>query len=97
MMQCIDEYFPKEVMHMVPDGGLFTWVELPYGFDTNALLKESIVKRNVAFMPGSCFFTEGGNAGKNCMRISYGTETPERIEEAIKKLGALIYKKIRNN
>ena len=41
MLQSIDRYFPAGTKHSNPDGGLFTWVELPGGIDTSALLQES--------------------------------------------------------
>ena len=33
---------------------------------------------------------EGGGMGKNCMRLSFGGNLPERIEEGMRRLGALI-------
>ena len=32
--------------------------------------------------------------GKNCMRISFGNVTPEKIEIGMKRLGSLIQSKI---
>ena len=52
MLQSIDRYFPAGTKHSNPDGGLFTWVELPGGIDTSALLQESSTDPavNVAFV-----------------------------------------------
>ena len=54
MLQSIDRYFPAGTKHSNPDGGLFTWVELPGGIDTSALLQESSTDPavNVAFVGG---------------------------------------------
>ena len=54
MLQSIDRYFPAGTKHSNPDGGLFTWVELPGGIDTSALLQESSTDPavNVAFVAG---------------------------------------------
>ncbi|WKB36582.1 PLP-dependent aminotransferase family protein [Terrilactibacillus sp. S3-3] len=34
MIQCIHDFFPKNIKHSTPDGGLFIWVELPENIDT---------------------------------------------------------------
>ena len=94
MMKAIDSYFPADAKHTVPEGGLFTWAELPGGIDTNELLAESVATIKVAFVAGSPFFAEGGGKGSNCMRISYSTQKPEVIDEAICRLGGLINKKL---
>jgi 2-aminoadipate transaminase len=42
----------------------------------------------VAFIPGSNFSAEGGFA--NTMRLNYSNNTPERIGEGLRRLGALV-------
>ena len=88
MMECLDKYFPEGTKHTYPDGGLFTWVELPDGFDTTELLEEA-QKRNVAYLAGAGFFVGNTGKGKNCMRMSFGGNTPEKIRIGMKKLGEL--------
>ena len=92
MMECLDKYFPEGTKHTYPDGGLFTWVELPEGFDTTALLPEA-EKRSVAYLAGEGFFVNGNGKGKNCMRMSFGGNTPEKIRIGMKKLGDLFCEK----
>ena len=57
MLECIDKYFPEGTKHSFPDGGLFTWVELPGDIDTAELLKESSTdpEVGVAFVAGAGF------------------------------------------
>jgi len=93
MMECIDKYFPEGSKKVFPDGGLFTWVELPGNIDTTELLKEAI-KHKVAFVAGAGFFTEGNGKGNNCMRISFGNVLPEKIKIGMERLGALITSKL---
>ncbi len=95
MLESIDKYFPAGTKHSFPDGGLFTWVELPEGIDTTELLQEATSDPDVkvAFVAGEGFFVEGGGKGKNCMRMSFGGNTPEKIREGVMKLGKLIEKK----
>lgn len=94
MLSYIDEYFPAGTKHSMPDGGLFTWVELPEGIDTAELLKESVEKAGVAFVAGEGFFVGRTGQGRNCMRMSFGNNPPEKIREGVMKLGKLIEEKL---
>lgn len=89
MLECIDRYFPEGTKRTTPQGGLFTWVELPQGYDTTKLLKKA-GEYKVAFIAGEPFFTEGGGKGKNCMRLSFGNVPPEKIRIGMERLGKLI-------
>ena len=93
MIECIDKYFPKGTKRTFPDGGLFTWVELPGGADAAQLLEQSVKEIKVAFLAGEPFFTEPG-LGKNCMRISFGNVTPEIIQTGMEKLGKFLCEKL---
>ena len=96
MIESIDNFFPEGTRRTFPDGGLFTWAELPGGIDTTELLIEaaSNPEVKVAYIAGESFFTEGGGKGNNCMRISFGGVAPERIRTGIEKLGRLIRSRI---
>ena len=94
MMDAIDTYFPAGTKHTYPDGGLFTWAELPGDTDTTELLKETMDQLHISFVAGSGFYVEGGDAGKHCMRISFGAVTPEKIQVGIKRLGDYIKTKL---
>lgn len=87
MLGLMDELFPPGVTWTRPQGGLFTWVYLPEGMDSAALL-EKAVEQKVAFVPGGAFFPRGG--GKNTMRLNFSNATPEQIEEGMKRLAAVI-------
>ncbi|HBV68427.1 MAG TPA: PLP-dependent aminotransferase family protein [Clostridiales bacterium] len=97
MIESIDKYFPKGIKRTFPDGGLFTWVELPEGLNTSELLEESTSNPEikVAFVAGEGFFTEGNGKGSNCMRLSFGANPPERIRMGIERLGNLINSKLK--
>ena len=89
MIQCIDRFFPAGTRRTFPDGGLFTWVELPGGINTTELLEQAW-SYQVAFMPGEGFFVEGNGKGTNCMRLSFGNVSPENIRVGMERLGRLI-------
>ena len=60
MMDCIQTMLPAEVKSVYPEGGLFTWLELPGQIDTTAMLKEAVAQK-VAYMPGREFFVAGAS------------------------------------
>ena len=93
MMSALEKTMPEGTRWVFPDGGLFTWVELPGGIDTTELLKEAVGYK-VAFIAGAGFYVGGTEDGKNCMRLSYGNVTPEKIEIGMKRLGDLICSKL---
>lgn len=97
MMECIDKYFPEGTKRTTPDGGLFMWVELPEGINTTELLVESTTNSDVkvAYVAGEGFYVEGGGKGNNCMRISFGGVTPEKIRIGTERLGKLICSKLK--
>jgi 2-aminoadipate transaminase len=71
----------------LPGGGMFFWVELPPGTDSQALLDKAVA-RGVAFVPGAPFFA--GAARVNTMRLSFVTVAPEAIERGIASLAAAL-------
>ena len=87
MVQAMKDYFPKEVKFTDPDGGLFTWAELPDYIDTKEMAKQCLEK-NVAYVPGSGFFPNGGN--NHCMRLNYSCSNDEQIVNGIKLIGEVI-------
>ena len=87
MLDAMDKYFPPEAKYTRPDGGLFTWVELPDYIDTKAMAPQALDKL-VAYVPGEGFFPNGGN--KHCMRLNYSCMPDERIIEGIQRLAEVI-------
>ena len=92
MMAALEKYLPKGTKWVFPDGGLFSWVELPGNIDTTELLKEANAAK-VSYVAGAGFFVGNSGEGKNCMRISFGNVSPEKIETGMKRLGDLIKRK----
>ncbi len=93
MVNAIEKYFPKEVKFTKPEGGMFLWATLPEGVSSLQLF-ELAIKKNVAFVPGSPFYANGG--GENTMRLNYSCTNEEKIEEGIKRLGAAIKEILEN-
>ena len=70
-----------------PGGGMFFWVELPEGVDSDALLVKA-VQRGVAFVPGAPFFA--GRPRANTMRLSFVTVAPEVIARGVASIAAAL-------
>ena len=87
MIKTMQETFPAEAKFTDPDGGLFTWVELPEYINTRELAVKALAK-NVAFVPGDGFFPNGGNF--SCMRLNYSCMPDDRIVEGIRRLAEVI-------
>ena len=92
MMDAMGKYFPKEVKYTIPDGGLFTWAELPDYIDTKVMATDALAQ-NVAYVPGIGFFPNGNN--HHCMRLNYSCMPDERIEEGIRRLADVIKNNLR--
>ncbi len=89
MMECMDKYFPSEVEHTCPEGGLFLYCTMPEGYDSRALMQKALEK-NVAFVPGtSCMIDD--KATYSTFRMNYSTASEEDIEKGIKTLGEVIH------
>lgn len=88
MLAALEEHFPPEATWTHPEGGFFVWVTLPEYMDTGSMLAEAL-EAGVTYVPGDSFFPDG-TQGKNCMRINFSYETPENIEEAIRRLAGVI-------
>jgi 2-aminoadipate transaminase len=87
MIQMIEKYFPEDVKCTNPRGGMFLWVTLPEYLSSAELLKP-VLQRNVAFVPGKEFYTDGG--GLNKFRLNYTNSNEEKIEKGIRIIGELI-------
>jgi DNA-binding transcriptional MocR family regulator len=71
-----------EARYNRPEGGYFMWVEMPEGFDVDAL-HDAAGERDVVFVKGTDFLLEGG---ENTLRLAYSGVTPEQIEEGVSRL-----------
>ncbi|MFI7118705.1 PLP-dependent aminotransferase family protein [Amycolatopsis sp. NPDC049868] len=70
-----------------PDGGMFVWVTLPGGADTDRLLPEAL-RHDVAFVPGSAF--QVGEPDRAALRLSFAAHGPETIAEGLRRLGKVL-------
>jgi (S)-3,5-dihydroxyphenylglycine transaminase len=71
----------------VPGGGMFAVLSLPFEADA-AMLEYSASRFGVLWTPMRYFYPEGG--GTHQIRLSFSVLTPERIEEGLARLAALV-------
>ena len=88
MLAALDRYFPPEVTWTHPEGGFFVWVTLPSYMDTTSMLADALAS-GVTYVPGDGFYPDG-QRGKNCMRIAFCYESPENLDEAVRRLALVI-------
>ena len=89
MLSAMEEHFPEEVTFTRPQGGLFTWVTFPEGFDSAAFMaKRALPEARVAYVPGETFFPTGG--ASNHARFSYSGVPEDQMIDAIRRLGGLL-------
>jgi len=92
MMNAMEKYFPDDHICNKPKGGMFAWVTLPEGIDTEILFLDAL-KEKVAYVHGKAFCVDG--SGGRSMRLNFSYASNEQIEEGMKRLGAVIDKKLK--
>lgn len=86
-IESIKKYFPDGIKYTVPEGGLFTWIELPDNISARKILDKCLEKK-IAFVPGGSFFPNGGK--ENTFRINFSNMPEDKIESGLKTIGEVI-------
>jgi DNA-binding transcriptional MocR family regulator len=63
------------------------WLELPAAVDALALHRQAM-EAGISVSPGPMFSARRGF--RNCLRLNYGHPWTDRMEGAIRKLGAIV-------
>jgi 2-aminoadipate transaminase len=66
-----------------PEGGLFLWMTLPPGMESQELFRRAL-ERKVAFVNGSAFHCDG--SGRNTLRLNFSYPDQEQLEVAVERL-----------
>ena len=91
MIKAMKKYFPDGYTCYKPKGGMFAWVTLPEGVDTETMFLDAI-KEKVAYVHGKAFHVDGG--GERSMRLNFSYSTDEQLDEGMKRLGNVIKNKL---
>ena len=87
MIESIRQYFPPEIRHTNPEGGMFLWVTLPEQMSSMKLFERAILDK-VAFVPGHPFYINRKEV--NTLRLNYSCVDAETIKIGIKRLAQAI-------
>ena len=94
MMDAMKKYFPDGYTCYKPKGGMFAWVTLPEGIDTETMFLDAI-KQKVAYVHGKAFFVNEG--GGRSMRLNFSYSTNDQLDEGMKRLANVIKEKLQKN
>lgn len=91
MLSCLDNHLldVPGIKWTKPEGGLFLWLTLPEGMDSDDMFHAAIQEK-VAYVPGSAFYPDEDDHRSMRLNFSYASEM--QICEGVKRLSALIHK-----
>jgi 2-aminoadipate transaminase len=96
MLAAAERYFGDlpGVSWVRPQGGLYVWMTLPPKLQTaldSPLFQRAAQVDGVMYVPGDlCYAGPPAERRRNQMRLSFGVETPDRIEEGIRRLASAV-------
>ncbi|HEY5822354.1 MAG TPA: PLP-dependent aminotransferase family protein [Propionibacteriaceae bacterium] len=89
MLTTMTGTFPAGVDFTRPEGGLFTWLTFPAGFDAATFMAETLLPQaKVAYVPGATFFPV--TQEPNHARVSFSGVPDDRLTSGVTALGALL-------
>ena len=89
MLGVIAASFPSSIAWTRPDGGLFTWLTFPEGFDTTAFMRDELLpKARVAYVPGATFYPLVQEP--NHARVNFSGVSDERIVAGMTRMADLL-------
>jgi 2-aminoadipate transaminase len=94
MLCALDRYFPRDFRWSKPEGGMFIWVEGPFGLDMDRVFRRAIEKK-VAFVPGKFFYASPG-MGQETMRLNFTMIDETTIDRSIQTLSEVIREEYAN-
>ena len=84
MLALLASEFPEGSQWTHPCGGLFLWVTMPEGIDTDALLP-TMAAHKAAYIPGRTFFADGNE--RRCLRLNYSNASEEDMTRGMTIMG----------
>jgi 2-aminoadipate transaminase len=86
LSEALREAFGAALDFSEPEGGMFLWARFTDGTDTRALLPQALAA-GMAYVPGDAFYADA-QAPRDRLRLSFTTESPERLREGVARLRA---------
>lgn len=88
LIGALEQHMKGRAKWTAATGGLFTFVTLPHGINTDEYVPRAI-ENGVAYIPGGPFFVDG--SGRNTMRLTFAKEPDERMREGVARLAKLFF------
>lgn len=90
LLEAMGTHLPDGTTWTIPDGGFYSWVQLPPGLDATTMLARAVTAR-VAYVPGSAFYAgPDKERGRRLLRLSYCYPEPDRIREGVRRLASVV-------
>lgn len=86
MLDALATYLP-ECTWTIPEGGFYTWLTLPSGMDSKAMLSRAVTDL-VAYTPGTAFYAD--NQGRENLRLSFCYPPADEIREGVRRLAKVV-------
>ncbi|KAM7377166.1 hypothetical protein PAMA_013783 [Pampus argenteus] len=89
MISSADKWLKDVAEWHSPSAGMFLWIKLKGIADTQQLIAEKALEKEVLLVPGGVFMI---NSSDPCpyVRAAFSLSTPEQIDEAFRRLSSLI-------
>lgn len=89
MISSADKWLKDVADWHAPSAGMFLWIKLKGTADTQQLIMEKALEKEVLLVPGGVFMI---NSSEPCpyVRAAFSLSTPEQIDEAFRRLSSLI-------
>ncbi|XP_034086292.1 kynurenine/alpha-aminoadipate aminotransferase, mitochondrial isoform X2 [Gymnodraco acuticeps] len=89
MISSADKWLKDVAEWHTPSAGMFLWIKLKGIADTQQLIMEKALEKEVLLVPGGVFMI---NSSDPCpyVRAAFSLSTPEQIDEAFRRLSSLI-------
>jgi len=92
MMAELKQHMPNGYKCNEPGGGMFAWVTLPEGIDTEIMFLDAL-KEKVAYVHGKAFCVDG--TGGRSMRLNFSYADPSLISDGVERLGRVIKRNLK--
>ena len=87
LLSQLEIHMPSDVTWTHPEGGLFLFLTMPYGFDAVKFYDKAL-EAGVAYVAGEFFHPD--RSGKNTMRLNFSFMSHDRIAEGVRLLAQLL-------
>ena len=89
MSKCIDKYLLSSVRYVIPENGIYFWLEFDKSVDTEILFRKALDQK-VIVIPGNSISSRNKKVASNCIRLNFSFSSAKQIEEGIKRIAVCL-------